>query len=82
MINSTIKGKYGLFLKFFHRITSLLKSYETNIKHRAEIFYTTEVQMFLYNKAQSWDYWLVMKVVLDLVLFGGLRYCESMHLVL
>ena len=68
-------------MKFFLRIPSLLKSSKTNIIHKSDIFSTNKVQMFENSKALSRVYWLVMKLVLILVFFGGLRYCESMNLV-
>ena len=82
MINSTIKGKHGSSLKIFPRVISLLKSYDTDIKHKADIFSTDEVQIFVNNKALSGAYWLVRKAVVVLAFFGGLRHCESMNLVL
>jgi len=45
MINSTIKEKYESSLKVFPRITSLIKSNETNIKHKAKIFSTNEMHV-------------------------------------
>ena len=51
MLNSTIKRKYGSSMKFFLRTTSLLKYYETYIKHKAEIFSTNVVQVFVNSKS-------------------------------
>ena len=40
-------------LSFFLRTTSLLKYYETDIKHKAEIFSTNVVQMFVNSKSSQ-----------------------------
>ena len=38
MLNAVIKGKYGERLQKYPRITSLLKSHDTNIKKKAPVF--------------------------------------------
>ena len=71
-----------IWIIFFPRITSLLKSYDTNIKHKTDIFSTDEVQIFVNNKAISGACWFVRKAVVVLAFCGGLRHCESFNLVL
>ena len=53
MINSTIKRNYGSSIKLFPQNYSFLKYYETDIKHKAEIFSTNVVQMCVNNKSSQ-----------------------------
>ena len=80
MVNSFVKGKYGKSLQTMPRITSLIKSFDTDIKNKAFIFSKDEIACFVSNKSISGPYWLVRKVVVIMAYFGGLRSIELMNL--
>lgn len=80
MINSTCKAKYGLNLQTFPRITTLLKSYDIDIKKKALTFTSEDIEQFINNSALVGPYWMVRKVTVIFAFFGGLRHTEAMDL--
>jgi len=80
MINSTCKAKYGLNLQTFPRITTLLKSYDCDIKKKALTFTSEDIEQFINNSALVGPYWMVRKVTVIVAFFGGLRHTEAMDL--
>ena len=62
MVNSVCKGKYGSCLQKHPRITSFLKSYDTDVKKKAEVFSQEEVDTFVKSKLITTPCWLVRKV--------------------
>ena len=64
MVNSVCKGKYGSSLQKHPRITSLLKSYDTDVKKKAAVFSQEDVDSFVKSKLITTPYWLVRKVLL------------------
>jgi len=77
MLNAVIKGKYGERLQKYPRITSLLKSYDTDIKKKAPVFDTEDLETFVRSEKLSTPYWLVRKVIMIVAFFGGLRHTED-----
>ena len=61
MVNSVCKGKYGSCLQKHPRITSLLKSYDTDVKKKAAVFSQEEVDTFVKSELITTLYWLVRK---------------------
>ena len=47
MINSVCKEKYGDTLKKFPRVTSLLKSFDTDVKNKADVFSRIDLDSFV-----------------------------------
>ena len=76
MLNSVCKGKYSERLQKFPRITSLLKSYNGDVKKKAAVFEEGDLETFVAAQDLSTPYWLVRKVVMILAFFGGLRHTE------
>ena len=62
MLNSVTKSKYNFALKQYSRVTSLLKSFDTDIKKKAKTFSKEEFDNFVGSTAFSSPYWLVRKV--------------------
>ena len=62
MLNAVIKNKYGFNLKYYVRVTNLLKSYDVDIKKKAEVFTPEDIKSFVENKDVCSPYWLVRKV--------------------
>ena len=62
MINSVVKGKYGDHLQKFPRLTTLLKSFDTDIKKKAAVFENGDLDSFVTSSDLSTPYWLVRKV--------------------
>ena len=62
MINGVFKEKYGFSLKQYPRLTTLLKSFNTDIKKRAEIFTKEEIDTFVFSHELTTPYWQVRKV--------------------
>ena len=46
-LNGVIKSKYGFNLKKYARVTSLLKSMDTDIKKKAGVFTKEELDKFI-----------------------------------
>ena len=63
MVNSVYKGKYGSCLQKHPRITSLLKSYDTDVKKKAAVFSQEEVDTFIKSDLITTPYWQVRKVI-------------------
>ena len=76
MVNSVCKGKYGEKLQKFPRITSLLKSYDSDVKKKAAVFEPEDLGRFVSSTTLSTPYWLVRKSIMILCYFGGLRHTE------
>lgn len=62
MLNGVIKGKYGIRLQDYPRLTSLLKSYDVDTKHKAAVFEPEDLGLFVNSSELSTPYWLVRKV--------------------
>ena len=70
-LNTIIKNRYGTKLQSFPRITTLLKSYDTDVKKKAGVFETKDIDAFIEHPNRS-PYWLVRKVIIIVAYFGGL----------
>ena len=53
---------------------------QTDVKKKASIFTTAEINKFISDDSISTPYWLVRKVAVLLAFFGGLRLTETMDL--
>ena len=62
-----------------HRLTSLIKSFDTDMKKKAPVFDMDDLTRFL-SKEMTTPYWLVRKLVIIFAHFGGLRLTEVMDL--
>ena len=80
MINGVCKGKYSINLKMFCRVTSLIKSFDVDIKTKARIFSSEEINKFIEDQSSCTPYWLVRKVTACVAFYGGLRLSEVMNL--
>ena len=80
MINGVCKGKYSLNLKTLCRVTSLIKSFDTDVKKKADIFAGSDINKFIEDKGISSPYWLVRKAVACVSYYGGLRQSEVIGL--
>jgi hypothetical protein len=67
MLNSTTKAKYNISLKIYPRVTTLLKSYDVDVKKKAATFSKEIFDKFVGNNALSTPFWLVRKVCLGAV---------------
>lgn len=79
-INSVFTGKYGKKLQQYPRITTLIKSYDVDVKTKAAIFSLQEFENFIQDNSLSTPYWMVRKACVILSHFGGLRLKELMEL--
>ena len=61
-LNGVIKSKYGFNLKKYARVTSLLKSMDTDIKKKAGVFSKEELGKFIGAEDLGTPYWIVRKV--------------------
>ena len=77
MLNSVLKGKYNFAMTNYPRITTLLKSYDVDMKKKARVFSKEEFDNFVGNADLTTPYWLVQKVVMIVCYFGGLRHTEA-----
>ena len=75
MINSICKHRYGKELQCYARLSSLLKSYNTDKKKKADIFEAENIQDYVTN-APDEPYHLVRKIIIIMAYFGGLRLVE------
>ena len=82
ILNAVVKGKYGERLQKHPRLTTLLKSFDTDIKKKAAVFEMEELGVFVASQELTTPYWLVRKGILILAFFGGLRHFEIMELVI
>ena len=80
MVTSVCKGKYSINLKQYCRVTSLLKSFDVDVKKKAKVFTKSEINKFLLDGEISTPYWKVRKVIVCLAFFGGLRHTEMMDI--
>jgi len=80
MINSVSKGKYSFNMKQYSKVSQLLKSCDTDVQKKANIFQTKDINRFVHEDGISTPYWLVRKVVACLAYYGGLRSTEVMGL--
>ena len=62
MINGVFKEKYGFSLKQYPRLTTLLKSFDTDTKKKAQIFTKEEIDIFVFSPELTTPYWQVRKV--------------------
>ena len=80
MINGMCKGKYCFNLKQYCRVTNLLKSMDTDIKKKATVLNTAEINGFVLDENLSTPYWIVRRTIVCLAYYGGLRHTEIMEL--
>ena len=62
-LNSMTRNKYGFNLKEYVRVKSLIKSYQTDIKHKASIFSKEDLDCFLLDPSITTPYWGVRKAL-------------------
>ena len=62
IVNAVVKGKYGKRLQNYLRLTTLLKSFDTDTKKKAAVFEMEELGAFVASQELSTPYWLVRKV--------------------
>ena len=62
MLNSILKSKYDFSLKNYPRVTTMLKSFDTDVKKKAATFSKEEFDQFVGCDDYSTPYWLVRKV--------------------
>ena len=62
MINSVVKGKYGQRLQNYPRLTTLLKSYDSDTKKKAAVFESEDLGLFVSSTELTTPYWLIRKV--------------------
>ena len=79
-VNSVSKGKYSFNLNQYCRVTALLNSYDTDIKKKANIFSTDDINRFVNWDKIATPYWMVRQVLVCLAYYGGLRHSELMGL--
>ena len=65
-VNCIMKNRYGLKLQTFPRLTTQLKSYDTDIKKKAAVFETRDIETFIQHP-NSTPYWLVRKVNIQIL---------------
>ena len=80
MVNSVSKGKYSFNMKQYCKVLHLLKSYDTDVQKKANIFSTKDINRFVHEDGITTPYWMVRKVVACLAYYGGLRHTEMMGL--
>ena len=61
MLNCVVKNRYGIPLQQFPRITTLIKSFDTDVKTKAAVFETMDIIKFVNNPNNS-PYWITRKV--------------------
>ena len=64
LLNAVVKNKYGFSLKSYVRVTNLLKSYDNDVKTKAQIFSLEDIKSFVENQDVDSPYWLLRKVSL------------------
>ena len=78
-LNSVVKGRYGVDLNTYHCLKSFIKTMDTDIKKKANIFSIQDIETFFPADLPD-KYWLVRRVICILAYFGGLRLVEVMNL--
>ena len=61
-LNCVVKNRYGIPLQQFPRITTLIKSSDTDVKTKAAVFETMDIIKFVNNPNNS-PYWITRKAV-------------------
>ena len=74
-VNSVSKWKYSFNLNQYCRVTALLNSYDTDIKKKANIFSTDDINRCVNLHEIATPYWMVL---VCLAYYGGLRHTEMM----
>ena len=69
------EGKYSFHLNQYCRVTALLNSYDTDIKKKANIFNTDDINRCVNLDEIATPYWMVL---VCLAYYGGLRHTEMM----
>ena len=82
LLNAIIKAKFGFDLKKYVRVTSQIKTFDVDVKKKAEIFEKEDLDKFIANSNLSTPFWLVRKAIAIFSFFGGLRKkeCESLQI--
>lgn len=80
-LNSMMKRKYNKKLQDLPRITMLIKSFDTDVKVKANIFEDSDIKAFMLATMES-SYWLVRQAICIVAFFGGLRLQECQDLLL
>ena len=52
-VNVVLKNRYGIKLQGFPRITTLLKSYDTDVKQKASVFESDDIQQYIQRPENS-----------------------------
>ena len=77
MLNTVVKNKYGFNLKNYVRVTIQLKTFDTDVKHKARVFTKEQLDRFFADSSATTPYWLIRKTVAIVAFFGGLRRVEA-----
>ena len=82
-LNGVVKSKYGLNLKKYARVTSLLKSMDTDIKKKAGVFSKEELDNFIGAEDLGTPYWIVHKVswILYFIAYCIVLYCTVLYFI-
>jgi len=80
-INSVMQRKYSKKLQEYPRLKIQLKSYDKDIKNKAEIFEEEKLKEFMVARSQN-AYWLVRQVICIPAFFSGLRHGECVSLLM
>ena len=80
-LNSMMKRKYNKKLQDLPRITMLIKSFDTDVKVKANIFEDSDIKAFMLATMES-SYWLVRQAICIVAFLGGLRLQECQDLLL
>ena len=52
-VNVVLKNRYGVKFQGFYSITTLLKSYDTDVKQKASVFESDDIQQFIQRPENS-----------------------------
>ena len=58
----------------------MLKSFDVDIKQKANVFSTSNIHQVLLDADSSTPYWIVRKTTVCLAYYGGLRHTEMMNI--
>ena len=72
MLNTVVKSKYSFNIKSYPWVTTQIKVYQVDIKHKACIFEKDDFDQFLANPDLTTPYWLVRKLIASTAYYGGL----------
>ena len=61
IVNAVVKGEFGKRLQKYPRLTTLLKSFDTDTKKKAAVFEMEELRAFVASQELSTPYRLVRK---------------------